>query len=133
MQVVSSQKKVSVRHECMGVTARLVDEGGGQAAAAPLPLVEALQRGLRLAQLLLHLHAAVEDGAVPGGAQHILVQAALAALALRPQGAELRLEVVDAQQRALVDLPLLRCGAAGVGWQGGRLGSHAHACKHHVC
>lgn len=37
-----------------------------------------------LAQLLGHLLAPVEDGAVSAGAQHILREAALAALALRP-------------------------------------------------
>jgi len=36
-------------------------------------------------QLLLDLLAAVEDGAVPGGAEDVLVEAALAALTLCPQ------------------------------------------------
>lgn len=57
--------------------------------AGPLPVVltKARERRCRLAQLLLHLFAAVEDGAVAAGAEHVLVQATLAALALAPQRA----------------------------------------------
>ncbi len=37
------------------------------------------------ARMGAHLFPAVEDGAVPAGAQHVLQHAALAALALGPQ------------------------------------------------
>lgn len=63
----------------------------------------------------------VEDGAVARAAQHVLVQAALAALALRPQRRELGLQVVHTQHAALVDLPLLRRVQVG-GWVGGSEG-----------
>lgn len=72
-----------------------------------LPLVKALQGGLCLPQLLLYLHAPIEDRAIARGAQDVLMQAALAALALRPQRAELCLQVVHRQNCPLVDLALL--------------------------
>ena len=40
---------------------------------------------MRLVELLRHLLAPVEDGAVSAGAQHVLVQRALTPLTLRPQ------------------------------------------------
>lgn len=54
-----------------------------------------------------HLFAAVEDGAVAGGAEHILVQGSLASLALRPQRGKLLLQLVHRAQRPLVNLHLL--------------------------
>lgn len=55
---------------------------------------------LRLVEVLLHLLAPVEDGAVAARTQNILVQGALAALALRPQRAIAALEVVDGLNRS---------------------------------
>ena len=54
------------------------------------------------------LFSSVEDGAVAAGAQDVLVQAALAALALRPQRRESALQPVHARQAARVDLDLLQ-------------------------
>ena len=53
--------------------------------AQRLPVSKALQQAMGLAEVLLHLLAAIEDGAVAAAAQHVLMQAALAALALCPQ------------------------------------------------
>lgn len=46
----------------------------GLAALAVSPVDEARQRRVGFAQFLGHLLAPVEDGAVPAGAQHVLVQ-----------------------------------------------------------
>ena len=62
------------------------------------PLWEALQQRVRLTEVLLDLLAAVKDGAVARGAQHVLVQASLAPLALRPQRTELLLQLVHSPQ-----------------------------------
>lgn len=53
--------------------------------ASPRRLAEPRQRIARLLEIPLNLLALVEDGAVAGAAQHVLVQVALAALALGPQ------------------------------------------------
>ena len=56
----------------------------------------------------VHLLAAVEDGAIAGGAEHVLVQGALTPLALRPQRRELALQLIHIRQGPLVKLRLLQ-------------------------
>ena len=73
-----------------------------------LPVSEALQQAVGLAEILLHLLAAVEDGAVAAAAQHVLMQAALAALALRPQRGERLLQLIHCRQGLSIYLYLLR-------------------------
>src|SRR5690554_3569685 len=55
-------------------------------------------------QILLGLHAHVEDGTVLAAADDLAVHAALAALALRPQAAEAHLEIRHLVERLLVEL-----------------------------
>ncbi len=55
-----------------------------------------------------NLLSSVEDGAVAGSAQHVLVQAALTPLALRPKCPKLALQLVHGRYAALVDFALLR-------------------------
>ncbi len=61
-----------------------------------------------LAQVLLDLLAAVEYGTVPAAAQHILVQAALASLTLRPQSSKGLLQLIDTCQALRIHLHLLQ-------------------------
>lgn len=70
------------------------------------PSVEIKPRQLlaRVLNVLLSLHAHVEDGAVLAGANDFVVQATLAALALGPEAAEAHLELADAGQRLGVEL-----------------------------
>ena len=76
-----------------------------------LPVSEALQQAMGLAEVLLHLLAAVEDGAVAAAAQHVLMQAALAALALRPQRGERLLQLIHGRQGLGIYLHLLHVSA----------------------
>jgi len=64
-----------------------------------------------LDQVLVCFPSAVENRAVARRAQHLLVQRALAALALRPEPREVLLHVVDILKR-LAAQRRLRCGAA---------------------
>ena len=54
-------------------------------SCSPIWLTKTLNYFVLLGQVNLNLLPEVEDGAVPGCAEHLLMQAALAPLALRPQ------------------------------------------------
>eukprot|EP00287_Rhodomonas_sp_CCMP768_P017005 CAMPEP_0202820880 /NCGR_PEP_ID=MMETSP1389-20130828/10033_1 /ASSEMBLY_ACC=CAM_ASM_000865 /TAXON_ID=302021 /ORGANISM="Rhodomonas sp., Strain CCMP768" /LENGTH=105 /DNA_ID=CAMNT_0049493597 /DNA_START=135 /DNA_END=449 /DNA_ORIENTATION=+ len=68
---------------------------------------EALQRLLGLDQILMRLPPSVEDRAVTGGAEDLLVERALTALALRPQVGEVRLHRVHVADRLAANLRLI--------------------------
>ena len=61
-------------------------------------------------QVFLDLLAAIKDGAVSAGAEYILVQTALAALALGPEPTKLSFQLIHMAQHPLVDFCLLPQG-----------------------
>ena len=69
---------------------------------------EPLHGGRGLVQLFLHLFAAVENGTIAAGTQNVLVQAALAPLALRPGLGKNHLQFLDVLNRFDVQLGLTR-------------------------
>ena len=72
---------------------------------------------MSLAQVLAGLGAAVEDGAVAGGADDVMLQGALTPLALGPQGSELALQGIDCAHRPQVRLAFLRGAGMHDVWQ----------------
>ena len=67
-------------------------------------MIEACQLLPRILDILLRLHAHVEDRTILARADDLAVHAALAALTLRPQPAEAHLQVRHLVQRLLVQL-----------------------------
>eukprot|EP00962_Isochrysis_galbana_P015191 scaffold4361_cov121-Isochrysis_galbana.AAC.1 len=76
--------------------------------ASPRALPKPSQGVSRLAEVLLNLLALVEDRAVARAAEHVLVEVALAALALRPQTGKEHLRLLDGLQLGEEDVDLAR-------------------------
>jgi hypothetical protein len=80
----------------------------GRVVMLPIRDRETSQLALCVVQVLLNLFAHVKNRTIPAGAQHGLVQRALALLALRPDARKLLLEIRSHLQSLLVDQHLHR-------------------------
>jgi hypothetical protein len=106
---------------CVVVVVVVVQES--RLTGLPLLLaVEAVEGRHGVADILLRLDAHVEDGAVLARAQDVLVERALAALALGPEPREVDLVLRRRQQLLLVELadPRPAVLADGAVWEEGR-------------
>ena len=85
--------------------------------SSPRIKVKSSQLLARIFDILLRLHAHVEDGAILARANDLVVQTALAPLTLRPQPAETNLELADSGQGLGVQFPRAwsAVGADGAG------------------
>ena len=111
-QIYRSQRPFAVQHDHQGATspASLQSKQPPRpfSSRAPSPstriVIEARQLLARILDVLLRLHAHVEDRTVLARADDLAVHAALTALALRPQPAEADFQVRHLMQRLLVQL-----------------------------